>query len=510
MSTPSYAKQLPIRFGSAQEFALISTFLKQHSFDEETICRELKIESMCDVGTCATVDLSHLGKELDILVRLFINQAMVPYEEAADALGSDALQTFLSLGLAGTGEFGENQLYASVLLYPVAGLHMISDRPVNPDGSTFQPPGDTVFPAIYEGTLRFLQLLPTSPAEDGLDLCAGSGAGALVLSRNCKRTVSADLTDRASQFARFNAALNACNNMEVATGNLYEAVTGRTFDLIVAHPPYVPSVNTSQIWRDGGTTGEFLVRGVVEGLAKHLRPGGFFCMVSIGLDTREHSFEERARAWLGPSQSEFDLIFAWLNEKSPRQIIRNLAEKEKGLNLSEVQQLAREFENAQVTNVPYGALFIRRRAHGSAQAPLTGRRRLSKETIGTDFEAAFTLHDQMMQNDFAQELLNATLTLSPRLEVKVTHIVQDGELVPANYVFEVDRPFVCTAHIEPWMVSLATGFNGKATAREVFAAATANGELPETFGMEHYCKLLGLMVHRGFVQLPKASLHQES
>ena len=510
MSTPSYARQLPIRLGGPEEFSLVSEFFKRHSFDEETTCRELKIESMCDVGTCAAVDLSHLGKEIQILIRLFLYQTMVPHSEVADALGPEMLQTFFSLGLLGTGEFGENHLYASVLLYPVAGFHMASDRASNPDGSDFQPPDDTVFPAIYEGTLRFLQLLPVSPAAEALDLCAGSGVGALVLSRTCDKAVSADLTERASQFARFNAALNGCNDVEVVSGDLYDAVAGRTFDRIVAHPPYVPSVNTSKIWRDGGATGEALVRRVVEGVPSHLRPGGLFCMVSIGLDTRYGSFEERVRTWLGSASSEFDLVFAWLNEKSPREILRNLAEKEKGLNLSEVQQLAREFEHAEVVNVPYGALFIRRRPAGSDQEPLTERRRLSEKTSGADFERTFSLRDLMMRSDFHELLLHASLTLAPRLEVKVTHVVHDGELLPADYVFEVDRPFSVTTHLEAWMVSLATSFKGTETAVEIYEAAKARDELPDGFGLEHYSKLLQLMVHRGFLLLPNELLKQET
>lgn len=510
MSTPSYARQLPIRLRGPEEFALVSEFLKRHCFDEQTMCRELKIESMSDVGTCAAVDLSHLSKELQILIRLFLYQAMVPYSEVADALSPEILQTLFSLGLIGTGEFGDNHLYASVLLYPVAGFHMTSDRASNPDGSNLQAPDDAVFPAIYQGTLRFLQLLPVSPAAEALDLCAGSGVGALVLSRTCDRAVSADLTERASQFARFNAALNARNGVEVVSGDLYDAVAGRTFDRIVAHPPYVPSVNTSKIWRDGGATGESLVRRVVEGVPAHLRPGGLFCMVSIGLDTRAGSFEERVRTWLGSASSEFDLVFAWLTEQTPRDILRNLAEKEKGLNLSEVQQLAREFDHAEVVKVPYGALFIRRRLAGSNQEPLTERRRLSKETNGADFERTLTLRDLMMRSDFHQVLLNTSLTLAPWLEVKVTHVVHDGELLPADYVFEVDRPFSVTTHLEASMVSLATSFKGTETAVEVYKVAKARGELPDGFGLEHYAKLLGLMVHRGFLLLPDELLKQET
>src|SRR5207247_2324413 len=91
-------------------------------------------------------------------------------------------------------------------------------------------------PAALAGPLRFVGVSGRSPVADALDLCAGTGIAALVLSRHVERVVAADITPRAAHFARFNALLNSRPNVEIAVGDLYDPVAGRTFDRIVAHP----------------------------------------------------------------------------------------------------------------------------------------------------------------------------------------------------------------------------------------------------------------------------------
>ncbi|HUE81584.1 MAG TPA: class I SAM-dependent methyltransferase [Pyrinomonadaceae bacterium] len=447
------------------------------------------------------VDLTECSKELQLLLRLFLYQALVPRAQVEGALGPRIFQIFVSLGLLGTGEFGQDQVYAQVLLYPVAGFIMASDRQSNPDASTFEPPADVVFPAIYEGTFRFLRVLPTSPAEDGLDLCSGSGIGAFVLGRRVNSVVSADITTRAFHFAAFNRALNDCAGVEVVCGDLYEPVTGRTFDRIVAHPPYVPSTRISKVWRDGGATGELLVRRIVEGLPSHLRPGGLFCMISIGLDTAHSSFEQRARGWLGNKESEFDIIFAWKSEKTPRDTLRDLAERD-SLSLSELQVLREEFDRVRIVNMPYGALFIRRHPIGWDKTATTDRRKLSEETNGDDFESAFVLHDRFELSSYRENLSDVKLLLAPDLEVKVTHVVHEGQLLPADYLFETVKPFSAMARLDQWMVPLVTSFDGQLTGRSIFEEAKANGHLPDGFELESFTELLVKMIDRGFLRLP--------
>src|ERR1041384_2094015 len=485
---PSFVERLPIRFGSKSEFERVASSLQQACFDEQTFQQTLKIKTMSDVGSvkASDVDFTGVSAPLQLFIRLFLFQRLASRHEAENILGSSTLEAFLALGLLGVDEFGADQLYAQVLLYPVAGFLIASDRHSNPDGSGFQPPSDIVFPAIYAGTLRFLELLPKTPGDKALDLCAGSGIGAFVLSRYFRSAICVDITERATQFALFNRQLNGLTNVDAICGDCYDAVNGQTFDCIVAHPPYVPSLDVAAIWRDGGLTGEVLVRRIIEGMPKHLRAGGTFCLVTMGLDTEEGPFEVRARGWLKDESQNFDVIFASTNERTPQEVLKELYERAGTLGLDGAKAIEAAFKEAGVKKLPYGALVMRRHMQTGERQPWTLRASLSEETDGPDFEAAFALHQRLLDQAFRTELNHTQLRMGPRLQVIVTHVVHEGELVPAEHIFETDKPSTARGRIDGWMVPLFTRFDGERSARDIYEQAKANGELPDGFAFEHF------------------------
>jgi SAM-dependent methyltransferase len=372
---------------------------------------------------------------------------------------------------------------------------------------------DTVFPAIYEGTLQFLRLLPVSPAEAALDLCAGTGIGAFVLSRSNKRAVSSDITERATHFAQFNRNLNNLTNVDIVNGDLYGPVTGQTFDRIVAHPPYVPSLTDATLWRDGGTTGERLVKRIVEGIPDYLRPGGILCLTSLGVDTKEGKFEERVRRWLKDSGDEFDIIFAFTDERTPKEILRDLSEREEGLKPDERQKLQDTFDEAGIIRMPKGALAIRRHRPTDRHEAFTLRTRLSAVTDGADIERTFAARPRFLDSNLVKSVAQIRPALAPRLEVTATHVVHEGELVPAKFIFETDKPFTFSVRVDGWMVPLLARFDGKLTPVEIYEKARAAEEMPEGFGIDDFNTLVARMIERGLLILPGAeagsALHKQ-
>ena len=302
--TTSLEQTFPLRLAGGEHFTCLRVLLKTAQFGEDEVCRALRISSMADLGA-ARRDRLHDeaagSPTLALLIRLFLLIETVSRSEVERAVDAPTLGSLLALDLLRLVREpdGSEAYFAPVLLYPVAGLVIASDRYENPDTSPFVPPADVVFPAIFRGTLRFLRVISKSPGEEALDLCSGTGIGSLVLSRHVRRVVASDLTARATHFARFNRLLNGCENVEVVQGDLYEPVEERTFDRIVAHPPYVPALSETHVFRDAGETGESVLERIVAGLPRHLRLGGTFYGLSAGWDTAEGPFEARIRRWLG-------------------------------------------------------------------------------------------------------------------------------------------------------------------------------------------------------------------
>ena len=126
-----------------------------------------------------------------------------------------------------------------------------------------------------------------------LDLCAGSGAIGLSLKRLCPHialTLS-DISPGAGEVQRINAA--DMPDVEILTGDMFSAVAGRKFDLIVCNPPYIPSRDLpglqAEVQRepslalDGGDDGLDFYRILASDYRAHLEPGGRIYM-EIGFD----------------------------------------------------------------------------------------------------------------------------------------------------------------------------------------------------------------------------------
>ncbi|MFN2531626.1 MAG: methyltransferase [Pyrinomonadaceae bacterium] len=497
--------ECPLHLGPAEQFAQVRGVLKAAAYNEETFFKILKIEQMSDVGNINfnSIDFSDAPAQFQLFCRLFFGQRSLPLRDVEAALEADQLNAFFLLGLLGTSRTDRDVVYARVLLYPVAGFLIASDRHTNPDGSAFIAPADIVFPAIYGGTLLFLKVLPKTRADQALDLGSGTGIGAFVLSRCNKLAVASDLTQRATDFATFNRALNDVTNVEVVRGDLYSAVKGRTFDRIVAHPPYVPSLDNTAIWRDGGVTGEALARRIIERLPEYLRPGGTACIVTLGLDTQEGAFEERARQWLKDAADEFDIIFAYTNERTPDEVLRDLRERNAYCDLVEqLSGLQKAFTEAGIVRMPHGAIVLRRCLEPSNRQPWTFRVKLSEVTEGADFESASQLHEYFLKEGSVRQLAEARLTLAPRLEVKATHVVYEGSLVPAEFIFETDKPFAARGRVDKWMIPLFTELDGKSTLAEIYERRRLAGDLPDGFLLDDLTSLVARMVERGFLRVP--------
>ena len=501
---------LPLRLGSADDFARVESLLKNACFDEPTILRTLKLDEMADLSGVEPNDqdlASYTTELLSLLIRLFLFSESVQQREVERLIDSPTLASFRQLDILRLGTFDLNQrsaeqlYYSPVFLYPIVGLLIASDRHNNPDNSVFTPPPDIVFPAINGGTLLFLKVISKSPAENILDLCAGTGVAALLLSKHVRRAVTSDITARATHFAKFNRMLNRCHNVEVSEGDLYDGVEGQTFDRIVAHPPYVPSLSHDTIYRDGGETGETLVRRIIEGLPRFLRPGGTYYSLSIGLDTKEGKFEERARQWLGAAQDEFDVIFAFADERSPRRFATERAVLTGSADASEIARWDEIFGSAGAHRLVYGAMVIHRRQNGAPLRLLTIRPRLSKEVDGSDFERALRFHRWRRRPNAVQELAGAKPRLAPQLTVKVTYSVKDGTLVPGEHVLESQRPFPLATKVDPWIVPLMAELDGTRTPAELYTAARDSSMLPEWFALSDFLDLVATLIERGYVEV---------
>lgn len=72
-----------------------------------------------------------------------------------------------------------------------------------------------------------------------LDMCCGSGCiGVTINKETVANVVCADISEKAVEITKKNAAANGCENFSAVRTDLFENITGK-FDLIISNPPYV-------------------------------------------------------------------------------------------------------------------------------------------------------------------------------------------------------------------------------------------------------------------------------
>ena len=151
---------------------------------------------------------------------------------------------------------------------PCDGLLLLHDR------TDLRGPSDQVA-AVGPASLTLASLTIRRPVELALDLGTGCGVQALLAARHAGRVVATDVSQRALDVARVNAAINGIENVELRLGNLFEPVAGERFDLIVANPPFVISPETSHVFRDSELPGDAISERVVGGATELLAEGGY-------------------------------------------------------------------------------------------------------------------------------------------------------------------------------------------------------------------------------------------
>jgi release factor glutamine methyltransferase len=106
-----------------------------------------------------------------------------------------------------------------------------------------------------------------------LDMGTGSGIGAVAAARWAGRVVAVDSNPAAVRCARINALLNGVEErVTVRQGDLFAAVAGERFDLVLFNPPYFrgePRDSLEAAFRSPDVVERFAA-----GLAAHLTPGG--------------------------------------------------------------------------------------------------------------------------------------------------------------------------------------------------------------------------------------------
>jgi methylase of polypeptide subunit release factors len=370
------------RPGTARQFTELRQFLAESQYTDAAICERLDIRKLSQVAHLRTG--GPRADALDWLIRVFLLEETLP----GNWIAAPVLDVLRALGLVE----GDERVTSTVKLYPVRSVYAISDRDLS--GRTG---ADHVFSAISPQTEEFLEMTPETPCPACLEVCAGAGAAALLAaSRYAVQAFAFDVSERCRAFTEFSRRLNGIQNLTARAADMYAPAGRQTFDRILAHPPYVPSLRNTQLFRDGGEDGERLTRRVVEGLPNYLHPGGRLYLLAMLAGYPDDPIPERLRRWLRDAQAEFDIAVVLRRGIDARAFLFDNCAPE---DLPAWRQFV---DQRRITQFRYINVIVER--HREPAAPLTVVREAGEGFTTADAERALELARRLEDAEWLMQL----------------------------------------------------------------------------------------------------------
>jgi SAM-dependent methyltransferase len=492
---------------SSEQFAGLREHFVRLGFNEAAIRQRL------DIAPGKDLDLAGLsgrppmrpkaGDGLDALIYLFVVGESLPAADAEAFFSVAAWETLRETQLIVTDPADAGRRIASVALYPIRDLFIASDRWSNPDHSPRKMFPDIVYPALTKSAKQFIDYTSFEPCEDFLELCAGSAPAALLAARSAKNIWATDIAQRSIDFAKFNAALNGIHNVQFGLGDLFQPVEGLTFDRIAAHPPYVPVLQTAEIFYGGGEDGEEITKRIIAELPARLKPGGRLYSRTLGTSRPGINFENRIREWLGERQQEFDVALFTLQTFEPRQFALEETLNKNG-GREQFALWEKLFMKNAVRELVLGIVVIQRIV--GRRPAFTIRRTIRSGTPLSALEWAMRWEEQLQMEDATQMLLRARPVANPGTEILVRHVLRDGQISQESFTLTIEQPFATDCKVQPWMAALLPRCDGKTSVAELFELAKGNEWIVPDTPAEEFCRLLATLISGGFLQTEDAKL----
>jgi ribosomal protein L3 glutamine methyltransferase len=167
-----------------------------------------------------------------------------------------------------------------------------------------------------------------------LDLCTGSGCLAVLLAHSFPgaRIDATDISSAALAVARVNVGkYRLSSRIRLVKSDMFSALGGKHYDLIVSNPPYVTTAGMRRLPREyrhepgialaGGRDGLDAVRRILQHAPAHLNPGGLL-VVEVGSGRRrlERAFPGVQFTW--PETAAGDSVFLVDREEIDRALAR--------------------------------------------------------------------------------------------------------------------------------------------------------------------------------------------
>ena len=416
------------------------------------------------------------GSPLETLTRLWPLQAAVDLGAAQVAL-PDLVDP---LCVAGLLERSVGSVRARVDVRPYADEHhdwwVVSDLTPGLDATANRVAPDHVL-GVSAASTSLAQLTVRRTTGRALDLGTGCGVQSLHLADHAATVVATDVNPRALAMTRLTAALDEVA-LDVRAGSLFEPVRHERFDLVVTNPPFVVSPGTGELltYRDSGLPGDEVVRRVVTGAPRHLRPGGVAQVLANWVHVEGRPWEERVAQWLEPEPPD-ERCDAWVVQREvadPAQYVelwlRDAGHERSPDYTRRYDAWVAWFEQQGVTGVGFGWVALRRTDREVTSVRVEEWPYEVEQPLGPEVDAWLTRTDVLA--DLDDEAVLAT-RWRVRADVRQETVGAPGAADPEVVLLQQQRGLRRARRVDTAEAALVGACDGDLTAAQLVDAVAS-------------------------------------
>jgi len=425
----------------------------------------------------------------NLILRLFFLDVPVDTAHAESLAPAATLEALVACGMLVRGR---DTFSATVMLTPCDECLFAADRPARMESHA---PDLVIWP---NPTTRLLhQFTIRRPSRATLDLGAGCGIQAVFAAAHSESVVATDLNPRAEEFTRFNAWLNGVSHIECRTGDTFQPVQNRKFDLIAANPPFFVTPSGDQIYCENEMELDRYCRRIAREAPGYLNEGGYLQMVCEWVQMSGQPWPDRVREWIEGSGCDAWVFRGYARDAATyaRERIRQTGADAGGETL---QRWLNYYRERGVEQIHGGIVAMRRRSGRNwlrfEEMPLD-----PSQPFGEAICLAFASIDQLEQHGSDQELLAAHLRLYPDTQLDQQFRQSSGTWQLRGMTLRCTGGLSGSMSLQPMVADFLGRLDGSRTLGEVIAAFAAGAAAPPEVVQRECLSVVRRLLERRFI-----------
>jgi hypothetical protein len=443
---------------------------------------------------------------LNALIRLYFLGVPVETQSIAGQIPQIVLLLMLESGILSRDG---SRLTANVMLTPCDEFYFAADP-----AARMESPGAADMVLWPNPTSRLLQMLTIRrPTGATLDLGSGNGMQGILAAPFSRHITTTDLNPRAEEFTAFNASLNGIDGVECLTGDTFETVKGRKFDLILANPPFFVTPSSGTMYCENNLELDKYCERVIREAPAFLNEGGYLQMVFEWVQMSGQLWQDRLSGWLHDNGCDAWVLRSYARD-APSYAQERIGKLWQEPPAKSPQSPAVKFEEWMeyyrargVEEVHGGVLSMRRRS--PALWIRSEENQIRIEDMPVDPTGPFgdcvleTLATQeaLARSQSDEQLLRLKPRLAPDAQLQNHFSVSAGKWVPESTTIARTKGVPSALSVEPQVAEFLVRCDGTMTLRELSEDLASAVQLDPAAVEKQCCAIVRKLAERRLILL---------